>query len=341
MANGECSMVEFNEQKVLEKVAKVIALRPELEAIADKVYQSGIENILFTSSGGSLCVLEPYHLMVKTMSEIPSFTEISAELVLTGNRMVKKGTVALLTSKSGDTKETVAVAKWLLEKGATVVSVCGEPDSPLAAASTYSVAYGDADPHDICFAFLVGKILYRNGDFADYPRFADELRNLGSVLVSVSKACDGYCREYAEAFREKDRDYQMWISSGNTWSMTYSMAMCVMEECQWLRTKSVNSAEFFHGTIELVEKGVCVAIARGEGPTRPLEERVINFVKKHTDQMYVFDTKEYAFPSISDEFRWLLSPAAIWCIFERVFLNLSVIRCHTMDIRRYYRRLEY
>ena len=79
----------------------------------------------------------------------------------------------------------------------------------------------------------------------------------------------------------------------------------------------------------------------GEGPTRPLEERVVRFVEKHTDQMYVFDTKKYAFPGISDEFRWLLSPVMIWNIFERIYKNLAEIRCHTMDIRRYYRRLEY
>ncbi|HEX2937323.1 MAG TPA: SIS domain-containing protein [Ruminiclostridium sp.] len=334
-------MIDFNEQEVLEKADGIYALRGELEAIADKVSEKKIENILFTSSGGSLCVLEPYSYMMKSMSKIPSFTEISAELVLTGNPLVTTGTVAFLTSKSGDTKETVAAAKWLKEKGVTVVSVCGEPNSPLAEQSTYSITYGSAEPHDMCFAFLIGKILYNNGDFADYPKFADEMKNLGKALVSVSKECDDYCKSYAEAFREKDRDYQMWISSGNTWGLTYSMAMCVLEECQWLRTKSINSAEFFHGTIELVEKGVCVAIATGEGPTRPLEDRVINFVEKHTDQMYVFDTKNYAFPGFSDEFRWLLSPVMIWNIFSRIYKNLAVVRCHTMDIRRYYRRLEY
>ena len=334
-------MVNFDEQEMLRKADGIYALRGELEAVADRVSEKRIGNILFTSSGGSLCILEPYSYMMKSLSKIPSFTEISAELVLTGNPLVTGETVAFLTSKTGDTKETVAAAQWLQKKGATVVSVCGVEHSPLAEASDYSVSYGDAESHDMCFAFLIGKILHNNGDFPDYPKFADELKNLGRALASVSKECDAYCKSYAEAFREKDRDYQMWVSSGNTWGLTYSMAMCVLEECQWLRTKSINSAEFFHGTIELVEKGVCVAIAMGEGPTRPLEERVVRFVEKHTDQMYVFDTKKYAFPGISDEFRWLLSPVMIWNIFERIYKNLAEIRCHTMDIRRYYRRLEY
>jgi len=334
-------MIDFDEQSVLKKAAGIYSLRGDLEEIADKLCEKKIENILFTSSGGSLCILEPYSYMLKSMSKIPSFTEISAELILTDNPLVTQSTVAIVTSKTGNTKETVAAAEWLQQKGATVVSVCGEPKSILAAKSTYSISYGEYDPHDMCFAFLVGKIMYNNGDFPEYPKFADELKNLGNALVSVAEECDDYCKGYAEAFREKDRDYQMWISSGNTWGLTYSMAMCVMEECQWLRTKSVNSAEFFHGTIELVEKGVCVAIAMGEGPTRVIDQRVVNFVEKHTDQMYIFDTKNYEFPGISNEFRWMLSPVMIWIIFERVFKNLAAVRCHTMDIRRYYRRLDY
>lgn len=334
-------MIDFDEVKMIEKADELYALRGELERIADKICEKEISNILFTSSGGSLCALEPFCYMIKSMSKIPAYSEISAELILTGNPLINEHTVAFLTSKSGDTMETVAAAKWLKEKGVTVISACGVPDSPLEKESSYAVMYGDADPHDLTFLFLIGRMLYNKGDFPKYPQFADELKNLGKVLAAVSRECDDYARAYAEQFREKDLDYQMWVSSGNTWGHTYSMAMCILEECQWLRTKSIHSAEFFHGTIELVEKGVCVAVGMGEGPTRPLDERVIRFVQKHTDNMWVFDTKKYAFPGISDEFRWLLSPVVIWNIYTRIFCNLAVVRCHTMDIRRYYRRLEY
>ena len=189
--------------------------------------------------------------------------------------------------------------------------------------------------------FVVGKIMYNRGEFADYPQFADELKNLGNLLVSVQKAADEKGKAYAAMFADKDKEYQIWTGSGMTWGHTYSMAMCVLEECQWLRTKSVNSAEFFHGTIEMVEKGVLVCVGMGEGPTRPLDERVIHFVQKHTDQLFVFDTKDYEFPGISDKFRWLLSPVMLWAIYERAYTNLADVRKHTLDIRRNYRRLEY
>lgn len=334
-------MIDFNEKEIMEKADKLYALRADLESIADKVCEKGFDNILFTSAGGSLAALEPFSYMMKSMSKIPVLTEIPAEMMLTDNAMITDKTVAILTSKSGDTKETVAAAKWLAEKNVTTISFCGEEDSPLKAATTYSVCYGDAEPHDLIAIFVLGKIMYNRGEFADYPQFADELKNLGQVLVSVGKAADEKGKAYAEMFRDKDKEYQIWTGSGMTWGHTYSMAMCVLEECQWLRTKSVNSAEFFHGTIEMVEKGVLVCIGMGEGPTRPLDERVIRFVEKHTDQMFVFDTKDYEFPGISDKFRWMLSPVMLWAIYERAYKNLADIRKHTLDIRRYYRRLEY
>ena len=297
-------MIDFNEQEIIKKADALYALRTKFEEIADKVCEKGFDNILFTSAGGSLAALEPYCYMMKSMSKIPVFTEIPAELMCTGNAMITDKTVAILTSKSGDTKETVAVAKWLAERNVTTIALCGEDQSPLAKEATYSVTYGD-------------------------------------VFISVGRAADDYGKKYAEMFNEKDKEYQIWCGSGMTWGMTYSMAMCVLEECQWLRTKSVNSAEFFHGTIELVEKNVLVAVGMGEGPTRPLDERVIRFAQKHTNQLFVFDTKNYEFPGISDEFRWLLSPVMLWHIFSRAYKNLAEVRKHTLDIRRYYRRLEY
>lgn len=56
-------------------------------------------------------------------------------------------------------------------------------------------------------------------------------------------------------------------------------AMCILEEMQWVRTRPVTSAQFFHGTLELVEKGIPVVIVKGEDEYRVQDERVENFCK--------------------------------------------------------------
>ncbi len=49
------------------------------------------------------------------------------------------------------------------------------------------------------------------------------------------------------------------------WARLYLFSMCILEEMQWKRTKSVSSAEFFHGTLELLEKEVPLFLVKGEG----------------------------------------------------------------------------
>ena len=48
-----------------------------------------------------------------------------------------------------------------------------------------------------------------------------------------------------------------------------------------------------------------------------------------------------SFPGISTKFRWLLSPVVINAVLSRVSKNFEEIRNHSLDIRRYYRKLEY
>ena len=245
-------MEPVNEKEILEKAEKLYALRPEAEKIADAVCEKGFDNILFTSAGGSLAALSPYCEILKHKTAIPTFTEIPAELITLGNPAVTDKTLAIMTSKSGDTMETLKAAEWLKEKGVTTVSFCGAENSPIAAASSYSLCYGEADPHDLVPMFLVGRIMKNKGFFDDYDVFADELKNLGNILVTTAKESEPVAKEYVSYFDPEDKEYQIWTGSGVTWGHTYSMAMCVLEECQWLRTKSVNSADFFHGTLEMV-----------------------------------------------------------------------------------------
>lgn len=57
----------------------------------------------------------------------------------------------------------------------------------------------------------------------------------------------------------------MWIGGAEMWGEVYLFSMCILEEMQWKRTKSVSSAEFFHGTLELLEKEVPLFLVKGEG----------------------------------------------------------------------------
>lgn len=329
-------MVNFNEEQMLKNGDYIYSQRSRIEAIADTLTDEGFDLLFFTSSGGSMAMMQPFALWVNNRSKLPVDSMISADLTLMGNNRITSRSVAFLTSKSGDTRETMEAARYLKERGVRLVSVAGVPDSPLEQISDHCVVYRDGRPQELVFYLLIGRLLYNHGDFPEYPRFADELKNLASALVSVRKQADAFCREYAAKYCREP--YSIWTGSGDLWPTAYSYSMCVLEESQWIRTKSVSSPEFFHGTLELLEDGVPVTLLVTEGPTRPLDEKVRAFAAQHTDKFTCFDAKDYKLPGISGEFRPYLSPVVMAAVLQRISKNLEDITGHSLDLRRYYRK---
>lgn len=117
--------------------------------------------------------------------------------------------------------------------------------------------------------------------------------------------------------------------------------MCVLEEMQWIATKSIHAAEFFHGTIEMTEKDMSFVLLKGEDETRPLVDRVEKFVNKYSDVVEVFDTKDYALEGVSESMRKFVAPMVMATQLERVSAHLEHVRGHSLEIRRYYRTVKY
>lgn len=332
-------MVNFDEKTIIENGEIIYRQREKIEEIADRLYDKGFDLLLFTSSGGSQAMLDPFAFYIRNRSKLPVENILSAELLLGGCNRIGEKTVAFLTSKSGDTAETVEAANWLKKKGVHLVAVVGKADSVLEKICDDTIVYGEGRPQELVFYLLIGRILYRNGDFSAYPKFADELKGLAYALAQVRKQADEKCRKYALDYHKEP--YNIWIGSGDLWPTAYSYSMCVLEESQWIRTKSVSSPEFFHGTLELLEDDVCTTLLLTEGPTRELDERVKAFASQHTKKLTCFDCMDYELPGISPEFRGLLSPVVMAAVLQRISKNIEEITGHSLDIRRYYRKENY
>jgi fructoselysine-6-phosphate deglycase len=332
-------MIKFDENELLERGSLVYGLKDEIEKIADEISEEGYDNIFFTASGGSVALMQPFEYLIETQSKIPVYMKLSAELLKTGHKQLNERSIAILFSKSGDTPETIEAVKYLNERGVRTIGIVGEPNTPLAQLAKYPIVYFDGRPQEMMLYILVARLLKNNDEFPDYDQFISELKLLPNALNQVRKQADEKALAYAVKYQNDP--YQIWVGSGNMWGITYSYSMCVLEESQWLRTKSVSSAEFFHGTLELVEKDVCVTLLKTEGETRPLDDRVEQFASKYTDNFNVFDTKDYELPGISEKFRAYFAPPVMWAVLGRVSVHLEKLRNHPLETRRYYRVVQY
>ena len=190
------------------------------------------------------------------------------------------------------------------------------------------------------FFITADRFLMLAGELPEYEEmYAQFDRYLPEALVEAEKAADDFARDFVSA--HKDDALHYFVGGGTLYGATYSYAMCYWEEMHWHRTKSIHSAEFFHGMLEIVEKDTPVTLFISEDKQRPLGERVAKFLPRVCDNYTVIDTRDYALTGISEAYRGRVSHLVMHAVTDRIDAHLVDQTGHDMDLRRYYRKMEY
>ncbi|MEH7331218.1 SIS domain-containing protein [Neobacillus drentensis] len=337
-------MLKFDAELFLKILGQeALAQRPEIERVVDEIATKGFKNIFLIGSGGTIAMLYPFEYILKSNSSLEVHAEIAAELLVMNNRHLTKDSVCVFASVTGTTKETVAAAQFCKDKGATTIGLVAKAGTPLTEAVDYCILAPDEkhsfDTFFLYLQLLTFRLIHNNDEFPQYNQFAKELELLPQGMVKALEAFDERAEQFA--IKHKDTGYHMLVGAGNLWGNTYSYAMCILEEMQWIKSKSIHAAEFFHGTLELVEEDTSVILFKGEDETRPLVERVERFAEKITKELFILDTKDYALDGISEEFRKHLAISVNWALTGRISVYLERERNHPLEMRRYYRKMEY
>ncbi|MGV9302629.1 SIS domain-containing protein [Nonomuraea sp. NPDC004354] len=333
-------MLGFNEPEFLSQLASTVALRPRIEEVADRLVEEGFDNLLLVGAGGTYAQMWPYEHLARRSSRLAVRAVIAAELIASGDAGLGERTAAIFTSVTGTTDDSVRAIEYCKAKGAYTIGFTGHPDSPVATKVDVAlVSEPKAWPFDPQMLLFMGRLLSRRGEFDGYDKLAAELAGIPGVLLEVAKQAEPVAAAFAEA--HQDTDYHFLVGGGNLWGFTYLYSMCILEEMQWLRTTRVHSAEFFHGSLELLEEDTSVIVFQGEDETRALTDRVESFARRISKDVTVFDTRDYPLDGISPEFRGLLAPLVLDTVMGRVSKHLERVRDHSLDLRRYYRVMDY
>ncbi|MGV8852574.1 MAG: SIS domain-containing protein [Rhodoglobus sp.] len=333
-------MLKFDEADFVKRVSSAVALRPQIEELIDTLLERGFDKLFLIGAGGTYAAMLPYEALAKKQSKLPVEAVIAAELIVSGNASMTEDSVAIFTTVTGTTDDSIRALDYVKERGVYTIGFTGVADSPIAQKVDIVLTTEPKTwPFDMQMLLFMTRLLSKRGEFEGYEKFANEFANIAQVLVEVSEQAEPIASAFAEAHAKTD--YYFLVGAGNVWGLTYLYSMCILEEMQWLRTTRVHSAEFFHGSLELIEKDTAMILFQGEDETRALTERVENFVRKVSDDVTVFDSKSYTLTGISEEFRGLLSPLVLDTVSDRVSKHLERVRNHSLDLRRYYRVMEY
>lgn len=331
-------MLKFNEKASIESVNGALALRGEINKVVDEICKEGYTNICWLGIGGTWASSMQATVHMKELSKIETWAENASEYLTTGNKRIGKGTVVVTSSVTGSTIEVVKAVKKMQEEGAKVIGFIDIDITELAKMVDYEIAYKANE--QLKFFMVADRFLYNNGEFDDYEDMYKEFdEHLAQALVDVEKETDSF----GEAFAKKhwNDEIHYFVGAGNQWGATYSYAMCYWEEQLWIKTKSITSGEFFHGMFEIITKEVPVTVFVGEDSQRSLSERVVNFLPRICENYTIIDTKDFELKGISEKYRGHISHLVMHAVTNRIDAHMEVETRHPMDIRRYYRKLDY
>ena len=337
-------MLNFDADRFVRIESGALALARPLHQLVGSLLAEGATNLFFLGAGGAGRLMEPAAQLIARSCDFPVYLENAAELVAVGSSNLGPQSIVVIPSLSGTTREAVAVLKHAQERGAKIVALTAHEDSPVAQQADFSfTAFAEDDTSSESFYLqslvIALALLNHLGRYDAFDAALAQLETLPRLLLGVKEAFEPAAAAIAEIIRHDE--YHIVTGAGPSWTEAWYYATCILEEMQWIRTRPVHASDFFHGTLELVESGVSVLLFKGEDASRPLAERVENWVPTVTDRMTVIDTADFALPGISPEVRALISHVLIATVLERVSAHLEVLRDHPLTTRRYYRRIDY
>ena len=331
-------MLKLDEKKQTESVRGALALRNRIERIVDEVCDKGFRNICWLGIGGTWasCLQAVCHMKERTELEV--FSMNAAEYNTTGDRRIGDGTFMVISSVTGSTSEVVDAVKKAQESGAYVLGFIDTEESPLAELVDCRITYPANE--QLKFFMTADRFLMNEGAMPEYDdMYAQFDEYLPEALVEIEKAADDFGAEYAEAHMNDALHY--YVGAGTLYGATYSYAMCYMEEMHWMRTKSIHSAEFFHGMLEIIDEDTPVTLFIGEDSQRSLGERVKRFLEDHSKNYTVIDARDYKLPGIDDRYRYAVSHLVMHAVTNRIDAHLEELTGHDMTVRKFYRKVDY
>ena len=317
------------------------------EALTSRGADRGpISEVFLVACGGSLVDLYPAKFFLASeSSQLRTDLYTANEFVHAVPKALGNRSVVIVCSHGGDTPESVEAARISQAMGALTVTLTHNESSKIAAFADHNVVYewGDEssvqnNPMAITLALCL-EVLQQTEGYPHYQDFRTALQQIDDVVATARSKVQERVGVFAETYRNEKLFYI--LSSGASYGHAYGFAICSLMEMQWLHASAIHSGEFFHGPFEVTDEQTNFIVLLNEGRTRPLDERVIEFLKRYAEKYEVVDARELSIgvlpESVVDYFNPILF-YSVMCDYREALAN---IRDHPLETRRYMGKVEY
>ena len=224
-------MLNFDEERFLRIQSGAVSVAGRLHQAVSDALAGGTQNLFFLGAGGVALLAHPAARLLQTRSTLPVHVEMAAELVLQGNAHLGPQSLVVMPSLSGTTAEAIEALRYCKERGATVWTLTGHADTPMATlADVNCTNFAEDDTSSESYylqtLLIALSLMHLRGEYDAYPETLRQLQALPAQLVEVKRAFEPRAAEIAETI--KDEPYHIITGAGSVWPEAYYYGMCIL-----------------------------------------------------------------------------------------------------------------
>lgn len=310
----------------------------KISDIAQKIIDNKVKKIYFVGCGSSKAVGDSGKLLLRKYSRIGTEAFTGWDFVDDTPAHLGQDTAVVLISHSGRTEEVIESLRIANESGAITIGVVNSANgNSLGEDAKHVIDYGAEamwECHLLALYLLVGHYIEKTVPNKEMQKIMKDIPKLPEVLeyhinnfeekaLEIAKKCDAWKGFYT-------------VAAGELKSLAYKEGVITNMEFMWGHGAVIESGEFRHGPLEMVEPGVPFIVLLGTGESRHTTERALRFIRKYKGEVITFDYADFSQGLHSD-----LAPMVMFVPMEWFSFYFSLVRNHNPDDRRYYNVVKY
>ncbi|NTF72675.1 SIS domain-containing protein [Rhizobium rhizogenes] len=303
-----------------------------------------IRRIYIVSAGAGLAIgrsLKHYSYELSSKLAYDVFASATFMDILMENSSIADdpSTLIVLTSKSGQTPETVAVAKFLKDRVCNTVILTMFRSSSLASFQHKAIFIGQTiqffHATYMLMMSLFGGIWEARENWKHLPALLSSLANLPNKLLLAAEKGATMADLFAIKFNEKHPLY--FVASGCALMAAHAFGLCILQERFGFNINIIDAADFFHSAVETVRPqtdGRYILIIPDDG-TRNQMLRIKSFFDEVSVSSgagpVVIDTREFEMSGIEPQIEKFLGPIVTEAFFRPWAPSLAKVAGKTMN----------
>lgn len=302
--------------------------------------------MFLVACGGSLVDMYPAHYFLNSESTVlHSYMMTANEFVYAAPKTLGNQSLTIVCSHGGNTPESVAAAELAQQRGSVTVTLTHNETARLIDFSDGNLLYAWGNDSQVVnnpmalILSLCVEALQQTEGFDGYADFQSGMGQIDAVIASARQQVQTRTAAFADRYAKESLFYI--LSSGASYGHAYGFAICSLMEMQWLNAASIHSGEYFHGPFEVTDHSTPWILMMNEGRTRPLDERVRDFLSRYADKVEVIDAKALGLGVIPAGVVEYFNPILFYSVMCEYRAALAKVRQHPLETRRYMGQVDY